>query len=124
MSNDKRAEDFQDRLDDLAEEQEQLAAIADERHATATRHEYREENGVEMDDFDSGNLNDQAAIDAFDEPDADAASDIDYGLKGLAGRVEAIADDTSDDALDEIDRDIGELERKVAARRRHLGASE
>lgn len=124
MSHEKRAEDFQDSLDDLSEEQEQLAAIADERHATATRHEFREEKGVEMDEFDSGNLNDQAAIDAFDEPDADAASDIDYGLRGLAGRVEAIADDTSDDALDEIDRDIGELERKVAARRHHLGAGE
>lgn len=124
MSNEKRVEDFQDRLDSLAEEEEQLSAIAEERHATATRNEYREENGVEMDEFDSGNLNDQAAIDAFDEPDADAASDIDYGLKAVSRQVEGIVDDTPSDTLDEIDLNIRDIEKKVAARRRHLGKGE
>lgn len=123
MSGD-RKQDYEDRLSDLVDRQSELEALAEEKHARDTRAEYRSEHGEEMDDYEPGNLGEQASLDAFDEEDAADAEVIDDSLRAAKGSVAAIGDETPPGDLAALTAALDEVEGLIAERERKLGRDE
>lgn len=113
-------DELQDRLSELEDEQTDLNALAEEKHVNDTRDAYRAENGEEMDEYDNGNLGDQAAIEAYDEDDAAAAADIDDDLRLSGRRIQTVDGATTSVVISEIMRGLDEIAEKIGERRRRL----
>jgi hypothetical protein len=119
--NQSKREELQDKLLEIREINDRLNAFAEQKHGEETKDKYREEYGEEMDEFDGNNLNDQAAIDAFNGEDFDAATDIENAIESLNEPVNNIDQDTSAKMIEAIEDRIGDVATKTDERRNSLG---